>query len=96
MKLKTRQTTETEIEIPVPSFYKSKSSNDYIGILDEQTIISFYIAPDFSLIKNGKPLVLDNELVSAFLNYDKIDELEFCTKHIEILESFSLEPKLVS
>ena len=94
MKLRTNLPVETEVNIPVPSFYKE--DNAYVGILDEQTIICFFIGMEVSIIKNGKPSILGNELISAFLTYDKIDELEFCTKHIEALQSFSLEPKLVS
>lgn len=86
--------TETTIEIPVPSFWKT--DNEVRAILDDQTYCSAYRCMDLVIIKHRDPKEAMDEISRAYIMYDNISELEFFTFYDEVLESISLTPKLNS
>ena len=94
MKITIEQKTETTIEIPVPSFWKS--GDEIRAILDEKTYCSAYRCMDLTIIKHRDPVGATDEISSAYNNYTSISEEEFFSIYNDILESISLTPKLTS
>ncbi len=94
MKL-TIETKQTEqVEIPVPSFMRSKDEKHWVGILDEKTIVTIYANEDFVIVKNSTPEIAERELTEAHKTFHSCTEFEFLQKYDEVIESISLHPKL--
>lgn len=100
MKFKTTQVKETELDIPIPSFYQDKrylpKINEMIGILDENTICQVWESEHRTLVENSdKETGATNEIVKAFLNWDKITEEEFLTAYDRAITSMLLTPQII-
>jgi hypothetical protein len=99
MKIRTTEKKETEIEIPVPSYYKREEygATEFWAILNKRTICNVYESESRTHVTNtemGNSVVQDN-LTKAFLNWDKVEETEFLTHYERALTSMSLTPQLV-
>jgi hypothetical protein len=97
----TIQITKTEtkdIEVPVPSFWKSNtvSKQEYTAILDKSTAISLVlISDDYTIIQHCTPEDLRHKIESAFKSFDLCTETEFMEAYNKTLKSLSLQPELV-
>ena len=83
-----------DIEIHVPCFYKSFSETDYIGVLDENTVVNVYKCGELTIIKNMTLEMGKSEIASAIKNFHSCTESEFLEKFDAVVESISLHPKL--
>jgi len=99
MKFTTTQTAKTEIEIPVPSFYKdhkcSESITDLIGILDEKTIVHIFETEKRTMVSNFDVSLDNGDIVNAFHNWKPITEEEFMYHYNRAVHSLSLTPELI-
>jgi len=99
MKFSTTQTAKTEIEIPVPSFYKDKGLHesliDLIGILDEKTIVKVFESDRRTMVSNWDISLDNGDVVLAHLNWHPITEEEFMYHYNRALHSLSLTPELI-
>ena len=100
MKIRTKQTRETDVEIPVPSFYKdgkcSESISDIIAILDQNTIIKVYESERRTCVQNMDLYLGESDIVYASLNWTPITEADFMLAHNSALHSMSLTPELTT
>lgn len=94
MKLKITKETETEVEIPVPCFFRSKDEQNYVGFLDEKTVVTLYKSGDLTIVKNTTPQYAERDIKEAWSTYHGCTEFEFLEKYDEVIESMSLHPKL--
>lgn len=96
MKLTTTQTTKTDIEIPVPCFYRDDKTSliDIMGILDEKTFVRVWKSERRWSLTNSEVEMWQNELVNAHLNWQPITEEEFMTHYQDVYQKLSLTPKL--
>ena len=100
MKFTTTQTAKTEIEIPIPSFYRdtlcSESITDLIGILDENTIIKVFESTRRTCVQNMDIYLGESDIVSAHIHWQPITEDVFLYHHSRALHSMSLTPELTT
>ena len=100
MLIKIKKTTEveTEVEIPVPSFFRNKEETWYVGLLNEKTVVEIRCDNFETTVRN-----YNNEMwkagVSAvefaYNNFHGCTETEFMNKFEEVLGSLSLRPEIV-
>jgi ferredoxin-NADP reductase len=93
----TIQITKTEtkdIEVPVPSFWKSNIGN-HTAIIDEQTAVHFYVGKDYTSVQHGTPEELKERIEIAHRIFDLCTETEFMEAYNKTLKSLSLQPELV-
>lgn len=100
MKFTTTQTAKTEIEIPVPSFYKdgncSESITDLIGILDENTIIKVYESTRRTCVQNMDLYLGESDIVYAHIHWTPIAKDVFLYHHSRALHSMLLMQELMT
>ena len=100
MKFTTTQTAKTEIEIPVPSYYRdnlcSESTTDLIGILDEKTIIKVYESARRTCVQNMDIYLGESDIVYSSIHWQPITEELFLYHHSRALHSMSLTPTLTT
>jgi len=97
LKFKTSVTTEQEVEIPVPFFCRTKDERQYWGLLDEKTLVNFYVTKDLVTIKNCNIQECSWEkadIVKAYLNHIGCSESEFVEAYDKAVASISLHPIL--
>lgn len=93
MLIETTVTKTQQVEIPVPSFYRTKDEKNYIGILDDTTIVSLYVSDELKIVKNCTPMY-EGAIKEAYEKWHSCTETEFLEKYDAVIESISLHPKL--
>lgn len=85
-----------KFEIPIPFFARTKDDTEYIGLLDEKTLVSIFKCGDLTIIKNKSTdaMFANDELVHAFQKWHSCTETEFLDKYDAVIDSISLHPKL--
>jgi len=100
MKFRTTQTKETEIEIPIPSFWKDanchESIRDYRAILDEKTYCHVWESERRTMIENSDIDLMDSNIIEAHLKWQPVPEDEFMYHYNRALHSLSLNPELIT
>ena len=97
LKVKTTHTTEREIEISLPAFYKSCSGaiTEFIGILDEDTMVRVWDYKDHrTFIENQTTEDKDFEIANYHVNYELATESEFFAAFDKAYGSLYLRPQL--
>lgn len=95
LSIETRE--KKDIDIPVPAFFRNKSETDYIGLLDQKTLVTIYNNGDLTIVKNQDFTNSDSakrEILDAYNHYGSCTETEFLEKYDQVIESISLHPKL--
>lgn len=84
------------LEIPIPFFARTKDETEYLGLLDEKTVVQVYKCGDLTIIKNKSTSAMfaQDDLVKAFQSWHSCTETEFFEKFYAVIESISLHPKL--
>lgn len=100
MKFKTTQQKETELDIPIPSFYKEPDPHNLrivqiCALLDKFTFCSVWESDKRTCVENRIPDINNIELTNAFLNWERITEEEFLTIYDRAITSMSLTPQLI-
>lgn len=91
----TIEKTQTEqIELQVPCFFRDKAEKNYVGVLDEKTVVAIYKSGTLTIIKNGTLNILFVDLREAYQHFHSCTETEFMEKYDQVVESISLHPKL--
>lgn len=95
MKITLSKTITQEVNVPVPSFWKSPTTafSEYVALLDDNTAAQIILLTDCSIIKNGTPEKMASEISHAHLNFNLCTEGEFLSAYDEALQGMSLEPK---
>lgn len=83
-----------EVEITVPCFFRSQDEKDYIGVLDENTVVHIYDSGTYKSLTHSELWIKKHEVTKAWFEYHSCTEAEFLTKYDEVIESISLHPKL--
>lgn len=83
-----------EVEIPVPCFLRSKSGQDYIALIDENTVVSVYESDSLKTVSNKELWLGKSDLANAWETFNSCTEQEFLEKYDAVIESISLHPKL--
>jgi hypothetical protein len=99
MKIETYQKKKSEVEIPIPSFYQNPSSigTQMIAVLNENTVCSVYQCEARTSVENDSMTdYLKESLVSAFLNWKQIEEIDFLHTYEMALASMRLTPQLIN
>jgi hypothetical protein len=94
LQLTTTQTIETTME--TPAYYRSPNGNEYRGILSDNDYREFFKIEETIFLKATGCGLNRKAIETAFLEWEKISELEFMEKWDEVLEQLSLTPKLKS
>ena len=101
MKISITKKTETieEIELLVPCFFRNFEETNYIGLLDEMTVVEILCDKYETTIKNlssetGWSYPKDR-ISHGYNKYHSCTETEFFTKYYEIIGSISLKPELM-
>jgi histidinol dehydrogenase len=94
MKIKTKKTIEVEQDLIVPSFFKN--GNITIAIINDETFIRIFKLKEHVIISYGNPETFVYEINNAVSIFSSITEQEFFDYYQEVLESISLQPKLIS
>lgn len=92
MKLTITKQTAEEIEIPIPCFAKTR--NELLAILDEKTVVLAFKLGNLTIIQNSGMRSDFDKAALAWIDGERISEVEFFQAYDEILESISLTPKL--
>lgn len=96
MKIKVKKTIESEQEVMIPFFLKDKEQEHVIAVLDEKTFIKITKVGDFTNLVHTYPELYANEINAAWAEYISMSEEEFFEYYQAVLDSISLQPKLVS
>lgn len=94
MQITTQVTTEQTVEIELPLFFKHRDRTEYLGVLNEQTVIKILETNGYKSISNGGSSIYTSEIKEAHNKWSKISEQEFLAAHALFLRSLSLKPKL--
>ena len=99
MKISITKKTETteEVEIPVPCFFRDKSEQNYVAMLDEKTVIKIVHDRFETTIRNYNNEAWQSgidEIKWGYNKYHSCTETEFFTKYYEVIGSISLKPEL--
>ena len=91
--------TKTEVEIPVGSFFRNFEETNYIGLLDEKTVVEILCDKYETTIKNlssetGWSYPKDR-IFHGYNKFHSCTETEFFTRYYEIIGSISLKPELM-
>lgn len=83
------------IEIPVPFFARRNDEREYIGLLDENTVVKIYSGQSHTSVSNSQMDSMEkSKLIEAFETWHSCTETEFLDKYDAVIESISLHPKL--
>ena len=96
--MKKKEVTELQIELPVPCFFANKEGTNYIGMLDEKTVIEIVSDTYEMCIRNFNAEVWKHPLErvkDAYLSYHSCTESQFLDKYSEVERAMSLHPILV-
>lgn len=93
LQIKSSVIQEKIVEIPVPFFAKAKDGYNFIGLVDEKTIIRVYQGLSYTSIVNSNPDNFENgKLIEAFESWELMTEGEFFDKYDQVIQSISLTP----
>lgn len=93
--LKANVTTEREIEIQIPFFRRTKDEKEYIGLLDEKTVVRMYKGLFHTSVTNSQLDFMERtKLLEAAETWEHCGEQEFLDAYDAAIESMSLHPKL--
>lgn len=91
--------TKTQVEIPVGSFFRNFEETNYIGLLDENTVVEIVCDKYETQVRN---LSLEtgwsypkDRIEHGYNKYHSCTEAEFFTKYYEVIGSISLKPELI-
>lgn len=84
----------SQVEIPVPCFFKNKDEDTYLGVLDEKTVVRIFKIGDHAIIINTTSDLCPEYIRDAYESFHSCTESEFLTAYDETIESISLHPKL--
>ena len=94
LKLSVEKKESQEVEIPVPCFMRNKSETEYIGVLDEKTVVTIYDNGTYRSLVNCELWVKQHDVAKAWNEWGGCTESEFLTKYDEVVEAMSLHPRL--
>lgn len=94
LSVETTRSEKISVEIPVPFFARNKTESEWIGLLDNKTVVNIYNGGKLTIIKNSTPDFEKNLLIEAFKTWHSCTETEFLDKYDAVIESISLHPKL--
>jgi hypothetical protein len=78
MLFKTTQTKETEIDIPVPSYWREISTHPtYIAVTAKENVVEAYHTDSYSVVSKSTVAIRKDAIVNAYLNWMPITEEEF-------------------
>ena len=89
----TVQETKT-VDLIIPCFFRDLKEQDYIGLLDEDTVVTIYRNSDLLQIQNSKLWLKKNDLVNAYHNFTSCTETEFFDAYADVEQKMSLHPIL--
>lgn len=93
--IKTKVSQENEIEIPCPFFARTKDQTEYIGLLDEKTIVKIFKGMSLRYVLNTERSdTHDHDLSVAYNGWVSCTEGEFLETFDAVIASISLHPKL--
>jgi len=95
--IKTETKQVSEIEISTPRYFRDKSCNEYIGLLDENTMISITSMNDLTIITSSNPSKSQHsqsQLENAYHKFHNCQEFEFIEKYDEVIASMYKHHKL--
>lgn len=84
-----------DLKISVPKFYKSLLEDEYIGILDDDNIISTYVGPTYNNVEHATSEVAKYKIERALNTWNEITEQEFMDHYEGYLKTLTLKPTLV-
>jgi hypothetical protein len=98
MTVKTKQTTEHEIQIPIPFFRKKVEGTftEYLAMLSEDYVHGACNSKNTSYVEIRPKWVKEGDIVTAINEWEPIAETEFLSAYNNILSSLSLKPSLVN
>lgn len=97
LKIVKKETTEQEVEIPVPCFWRNFGETVYLGLLDEKTVVEVIDDQYERSVRNFDNSQWDvgmDRVREAHAKYHSSTETEFLEKFDAVIESISLHPKL--
>lgn len=98
MKLKTKVTKETEVDIEIPFFRKDAESSglSYLAVIEETHVVTFYDNEQsgHTIVTTSPQWVKESDILHAYYNWKPVSEEEFLTAHENALKSLSLKPML--
>lgn len=91
----TKKIEATEnIDLPVPCFFRDKLESYYIGLLDNNTVVTIYRSDDLLMIQNSKLYMKGDELIRAYQTFTHCGETEFLEAYADVEHKMSLNPIL--
>ena len=99
LKIEKKETTVSEVEIPIPAFWVNQEQTVYIGLLDEKTVVEIVDDKWEKSIRNFDNTTWTagiDRVANAYQKYHGTTESIFLEKFDEVVESLSLHPKLVA
>jgi hypothetical protein len=97
MKLIVKETTQTEVELPIPVFFRNYDETEYIGVLDENTVVTIIDQKGYTSIQNCEMWLKKNDIAKAWNSgkeWQGCREFEFLEKYDQVVEKMSLHPIL--
>lgn len=94
MKIKTVNVVRNEIDIELPLFWKHPIDETYLGVLDENTVVSMTFG-SYRHVTHCELWLKTGEIEKANAEWTRIDEAMFLTAHKKMLSSLSLQPVLI-
>lgn len=94
MILKTKQTTEHEVEISIPFFRKhtEHGTTEYISMMSEGYVHSVSESQQ-TIFASVQPLwIKEVDIIKAYNEWEPVTEKEFLEEYKRVLSSLSLEP----
>lgn len=94
MKVNTTIVSTKEVDVPIPFFSRSKDSERYVAVLDENTFIKIVKMNGYTCIQNTSVEISRNDISTAYSEFISCTEAEFMEAYDKTIESISLIPKL--
>lgn len=98
MKITVKETKETVIDLPIPVFFRNYTENQYLGVLDEKTVVRVNDMDGYMSVVNADIDLYRKEIANAWNGVDKWRtclESVFLEKYDEVIEKMSLHPILI-
>lgn len=88
--LKANISLEKEVEITVPFFARRNDEREYIGLLDEATVVRIYVGTSHTSVSNSQMDSMEkSKLIEAFETWHSCTEEDFLAKYEQVIESIS-------
>lgn len=87
------ETTEP-VDLPVPCFFRDKAEREYIGLLDNDTVVTIFRGTDMLMIQNSKLWLKVDDLAKAYQRFHSCTETEFMEAYADVEQKMSLNPIL--